>query len=175
MKYVYRGRKFNVKAGYTTLPNGVKTFREIVEYRGAVAIIPLLEDDKIVLVRQYRPTIGRWIYEIPAGTLEEGEDPESCAKRELEEETGYTTRVLEELTSFYTSPGYSTELLTVYLAKGLKPGKQALEKGELLNVEIIPLDRVVEMIFEKEIVDGKTIASILYYYHYREMLKDKRR
>lgn len=171
IEYVYRGRKFNVKAGMIKLPNGSTTFREVVEYRGAVAIIPVLREDEIVLVKQYRPTIKKWIYEVPAGTLEEGEDPRECAKRELEEETGYTPQRLEELFAFYTSPGYSTELLTVFLAEDLKPGKQKLEEDELLNVEAIPLSKVLEMIFKGEIVDGKTITSILYYHYYKRVLK----
>ena len=169
--YVYRGRKFSVRISEHMLPSGRRASVEIVEYAGAVAVLPLLDGDSAVLVRQYRPVIGSWIYEVPAGTLTPGEKPDDCAFRELEEETGYRAGRLVKMFEMYTAPGYSTEMLHSYLAEGLVQGEASLEEDEELNVVVVPLDRTVEMIRKNEIRDGKTIATILYYIENKSVVK----
>ena len=162
-RYVYRGQKFSVKIGECLLPSGKRTSLEVVEYPGAVAVLPLLDGDNVVLIRQYRPAIGVWIYEVPAGTFMPGEEPGNCALRELEEETGYRAGRLAKMFEMYTAPGYSTEILHSYLAEDLERGEASLEEDEELTVEVVPLDRAVEMVRRNEIQDGKTMAIILYY------------
>lgn len=161
--YVYRGRKFSVKVGDHKLPSGREVQVEVVEYPGAAVILPLLDGGSVVLVKQYRPAIGRWIYELPAGTIMPGENPECCARRELEEETGYKAGRLAKMFSMYTAPGYSTEVLHSYLAERLERGEVRLEEDEELAVEAIPLGEAIEMVRRNEICDGKTIATLLYY------------
>ena len=164
--YIYSGRIFSVKAAEYMLPSGRKASVDFVEHPGAVAILPVLDGDNIVLVRQYRPVIGSWIYEVPAGTLVSGESSHGCALRELREETGFSAGHLVKMFEMYMAPGYSTELLHGYLAENLKKGEASLEKDEELTVEVIPLKRVEEMINKNEIRDSKTIATILYYVKY---------
>ena len=161
--YVYRGRKFNVRVSEVTLPTGIKVVREIVEFRGAVAILPILSKDKIVLIRQYRPVINEWIIEVPAGTLEEGEDPVSCALRELEEEIGYRAGRLVKLFEMFMSPGYSTEKLHAFIAMDLIKTKVKREKYEIIEEMFVDLDEAISMVKSNVIRDAKTIALLLYY------------
>lgn len=169
--YVYRGQKFSVKVDECVLPSGKRASLEVIEYPGAVAVLPLLDGDNAVLVRQYRPAIGGWIYEVPAGTFMPGEEPRDCALRELEEETGYRAGRLVKMFEMYTAPGYSTEMMHSYLAEDLELGEVSLEKDEELTVEVVSLDRAVEMIRRNEICDGKTIATILYYVENKTVAK----
>lgn len=161
--YVYRGRKISLKVKECTLPSGKRTTYEIVEYVGSVAILPLLDTDTVVLLRQYRPAIGRWIYEVPAGTLKAGEHPHECALRELEEETGYRAEKLIRLFEIYMTPGYSTEKLCSFVATDLVPGKLHPSESEEIRIAKVPLRKTVKMIRVNEICDAKTIATILYY------------
>ncbi len=144
-------------------PTGRKIYRETVLHRGASAIIPIKDDERIIFVKQYRHPIGEYILEIPAGTLKPGEDPEICARRELEEETGYMPGELIHLLTIYPSPGYSSERLYIYLARKLRRGSQNLEIDEDLSVTDLSLDEAVEAIRKGEIRDAKTVVSILYY------------
>ncbi len=162
-KYIYRGRKFNVKVIEAILPTSVKTIKEVVEFRGAVAILPVLGRNKIVLINQYRPVIGEWIIEVPAGTLEEGEDPKSCALRELEEEVGYKAGRLIKLFEMYMTPGYSTEKLHAFLALDLVKTGAKRERNEVIKEIILDIDDAIKMIVNNEIRDAKTIALLLYY------------
>jgi ADP-ribose pyrophosphatase len=114
---IFEGRIITVQVDEVELPNGKTSTRELVKHPGAVAVIAVTDEEKIVMVEQYRKPLEKEIVEIPAGKLEKGEDPAECAKRELEEETGYGCTNLELLTSFYTSPGFADELVHVYLAK----------------------------------------------------------
>lgn len=163
LSYVYRGRRFSVKVDESTMPSGVKTAREIVEYIGSVAILPLVDKDTGILLKQHRPAVGEWIYEIPAGTLESGESPHDCAARELEEETGYKPGKLTKLFEMYIAPGYSTENLHSFAAFELQPGVFNPSGGEEIEVVRKPLSEVVRMIKTNEIRDAKTIATVLYY------------
>lgn len=134
-----------------------------MEHPGAVAVLPLLAGDRILLLKQYRPAIGKWVYEIPAGTMEKGESPLRCAKRELEEETGYRAGRVEKLLEMYLAPGYSTEKLYSFLASELRPTHPHSDWGEEIKVVETPLPRALEMIRSNRIEDAKTIATLLYY------------
>ncbi|MEM2865676.1 MAG: NUDIX hydrolase [Candidatus Hadarchaeales archaeon] len=138
-------------------------FREVVEHPGAVAILPFLGGKRILLLKQYRPAIGKWIYEIPAGTLEKGEDLLACARRELEEETGYRAERMEKLFEMYLAPGYSTEKLHSFLASELHPTSPHRDWGEEIKVVKTTLPRALKMIRSNKIEDAKTIATILYF------------
>ncbi|MCX7924523.1 MAG: NUDIX hydrolase [Fimbriimonadales bacterium] len=158
---IYRGRVVTLRIDTVRLPSGRTARREIVEHRGAVAIVPLLDSDTVLLIRQYRQAVGETLLEIPAGTLEPDEPVDSCARRELEEETGYTARQLRKLFSQYLAPGYSQEVLHVYLAEDLVPATQRLDDDELVELVPTPLHAIERMIMEGQIKDAKTIAGLL--------------
>lgn len=160
---VYRGRAVSLRREEVLLPSGKKIYRECVIHRGASAILPVKEDGKIVFVKQYRHPIGEYVLEIPAGTLKPGEDPESCARRELEEETGYKPGELIHLLTVYPAPGYSSERLYIYLARKLMKGSQSLEVDEDISTLSLSLEEALEAIRRAEIKDAKTIIAVLYY------------
>ncbi len=149
------------KTDEVELPGGRRTARDIVEHPGAVAIVPILDDGRVVLVRQYRYAVGKELLEIPAGTLEEGEAPDTCARRELKEETGYNAGSVVKMISFYTAPGYSSEVIHIYVATLLRKGEQRAEEDERISVEAYGIDELLRMIEENAIEDGKTVAGVL--------------
>ncbi len=157
----YKGVIVRVRLDRVELCDGKITRREVVEHPGGVTILPVDAEGNCAMVRQFRYPFGRMMLEAPAGKLEYGEDPLDCAVRELSEETGYTAEELIDLGSMCTSPGFSTEVLHIYLALGLHQGKSHPDEGEFLNVEKIPLKRLVDMVMANEIDDGKTIAAVL--------------
>src|SRR5262249_53704279 len=134
---IYEGRIVHLRVDTVRLPNGKESKREIVAHRGAVCIVPVRDDGKILLVQQFRLAAGKTLLEIPAGTLEEGEGPALCAERELEEETGYRAAKLVPLFQAYLAPGYSTELIYAFLATGLTPTQAHTDADE--NLELTPL------------------------------------
>jgi len=136
--------------------------REVVKHPGSVSILPL-DGDSVYLIRQYRYPLGDYIWEIPAGTLEEGELPEECARRELEEETGLRAGRLERMFEAYLIPGYGTERMHFFLASELSEGEMNPEPSERIEVHRISLDEALEMIRLNEIVDAKTVAALLWY------------
>jgi ADP-ribose pyrophosphatase len=137
--------------------------KNFIQFRNTVGILPLIGKDKIVLIRQFRFPINKEIWEIPAGKLDKGEKPEIGAKRELKEETGYEARELKKIGEFYLSPGYSTEYMYLFLAKGLKKGEQGLDKGEKIReVKIFSRKEVLKMIKTRKIVDAKTILALFF-------------
>jgi ADP-ribose pyrophosphatase len=156
----YDGRILNLRVDQVTLVNGKTTKREIIEHRGAAAIVPVTQDGKVILVRQYRYAITTNLLEIPAGTMEPGETPNQCASRELEEETGYKCKVIEEIMKFFPVPGYSTEKIHVYLARGLTKSKMHTEEDEKIELEILPFHRALEKIRSGEIQDAKSICAL---------------
>lgn len=158
---IYRGRVVTLRIDTVRLPSGRTARREIVEHRGAVAIVPLLNRETVLLIRQYRQAVGETLLEIPAGTLEPDEPPDTCARRELQEETGYSARQWRKLFSQYLAPGYSQEVLHVYLAEDLAPVAQQLDEDELVELVPTPLREVETMIREGHIKDSKTIAGLL--------------
>jgi ADP-ribose pyrophosphatase len=141
--------------------------REIIEHPGAAAILPLLSDDRIVLIENYRLSVDRRLLEIPAGTLEPGEEPSEAALRELAEETGYRAGSLELWMSFYPSPGILTERMYLYAATDLAPGPTALEADEDIRVRIVAADEAIDLIGRGEIEDAKTIAGLLFWHAFR--------
>lgn len=143
------------------LSSGSISQREKVVHPGAVAIAAV-EGGRILMERQYRHTARKTLWEIPAGTIEEGETPEACALRELAEETGYRAERMERLTHFYVAPGYSTEVIHLYLARILSPTSRKLDCDEEIEVAFLPVPQVLGMIKEGEIEDAKTIIGILY-------------
>lgn len=158
---IYDGRIVNLRVDTVELPNGRVSKREVVEHKGAVAIVPLLDHEKVVLVRQYRQPVGGTILEIPAGTLDGGEDPSDCARRELVEEIGYYPGRLREMFRSYLSPGYSDELLHTFLAEDLREEEVNRDSDEFLEVVTVRLADAVEMILGGEIVDAKSVCGIL--------------
>lgn len=159
---VYRGKVFNIIVDELEyFESGNNTIREVVEHPGGAVVLGLLEDQKIILIKQYRYPINEFIYELPAGKLDPGEDPKECAIRELEEETGFKPEKIELLSYIYTTPGFCNEKLYIYLAEKLQKVRQNLEEGELISVEFRTIDEAVEMIIKGEIVDAKSIAGIM--------------
>jgi ADP-ribose pyrophosphatase len=160
---VFRGSRVSMALRKVQLANGKEIQREVVLHPGAVIILPVLPDGRVVLINNVRHTVNEALLELPAGTLEKGEDPANCARRELEEETGYRAAAIAPLGWFYTSPGILTEKMFAFVATGLTPGPQALEENETISVRPTPISDAVAMIHSNQIVDGKTIAVILKY------------
>jgi len=158
---IYSGKIFDVFVEKVTLPNGVIKNREVVRHPGASAMVPLLDDGKVVLVKQYRHAVGKFIWEIPAGTLEPDEHPLACAERELIEEIGYKAGRLEKITEILPAPGYTDEHIHIFLATELSLAQQNLEDDEVLDVESVPLANAVEMVRSGEIQDAKSIVGLL--------------
>ena len=158
---IYKGRVVELHNDRILLPDGRESTREVMEHPGGVTIIPVDEHGVVTCVRQYRYPMGRHLLEVPAGKLERGEDPLECAVRELSEETGLTAEKFIDLGRIYPSPGYSAEILYLYLALGLHPGEMHLDEGEFLDVEQHTLEELTEQIMRGELCDAKTVAAVL--------------
>ena len=158
---IYNGNVLRLRVDRVLLPDGSETSREIVEHRGAVAIVALDENERVYFVRQYRKPLEMPLLEIPAGKLEEGEEPLECARRELAEEIGYSPGELRQLAFVYTSPGYCNERVFLYLARDLKRHQLEKDEGEFLEIETYPLEEALKMVLSGIIEDGKSIAGIL--------------
>lgn len=159
---IFAGKIIKVRLDTVELPNGKEATRECVEHPGAVAVIARDDQDRICLVRQYRYPVGEMLWEIPAGKLSSGEDPLECAQRELLEETGITADSWEKLYSYYTTPGFTDEILHLYLASGLTWGESNPDEDEFLNVEMIPYQEAYARMNRGEIKDGKTLIGLLH-------------
>lgn len=157
----YKGIIVRVRLDDAELYTGKVVKREVVEHPGGVTILPVDEDGSCYMVRQFRYPFGRMMLEAPAGKLEYGEDHRECAVRELSEETGFTADELVYLGGCCTSPGFSTEVLHIYLALGLHAGECHPDQDEFLNVEKIPLSQLSRMVMDGEIDDAKTIVAVL--------------
>ncbi len=160
VKEIYRGRVVNLNVETVTLPNGATVELEVIRHQGAAAVVPLKDDGSVVLIRQYRHATGGYIYEVPAGKLDPGEDPGHCAARELEEEIGCRASSFEYLLSFFTTPGFTDEVIHIFLATGLTPGTQHLDHDEVLEVVKMPLEVAISHIQDGTIRDGKTIVGL---------------
>lgn len=163
-RIVHAGPIFSVERLECPNPRGgdrPPIVRDIVRHPGAVAVVPVLDDGRLVLIRNRRDAVDAWLFELCAGKLERGEDPAAAAGRELEEETGYVATTIEKLGEFYTSPGFADELMRVFEARGLRPSAQRLEEDERIVVEIRTVDETMDMIASGEIRDGKTLAGLL--------------
>ena len=159
-KNIYSGKVLTLNIENVTLPNGATTDLEIIRHPGASAIVPMKEDGTVMLIRQFRHAAGGFIYEIPAGKLHPGEDPLDCARRELEEEIGYRAEKLEFITSIFTAPGFTDELIRIYKATGLQKGQQKLDQDEVLEVFEWPLEKAIAEIQNGTIQDAKTIIGL---------------
>lgn len=158
---LHRGRHFDFLQDEVELPDGRRTKRDVVRHPGAVAMVPVLPDGRIVLVRQYRYAAGKKLLEIPAGTLEPGEDPIECAARELREETGFEAGEMRGLLSCFMAPGYSSEVIHFFAARDLREVGTELEPDEAIENEVLELGEVLEMIRDNTIEDAKTIVGIM--------------
>ena len=157
---IYKGRILNLRVDDVEYSNGHRSELEIIEHRGGVAVIAMPEPRSIVLVRQYRPAIGRTMWEVPAGKLEAGEEPLSCATRELIEETGYRAQRLRKLWTFYTAPGFCTELMHLFVAEGLSAGAPAPEDNEQIEVRTFKVEEAWGLVIRDEMPDAKTQIAL---------------
>jgi ADP-ribose pyrophosphatase len=158
---VYDGRLFKVVREQVRLANGNVRPREIVVHPGAVALVPVDDEDRILLVRQYRRAADRVLLEIPAGTREPGEDAEACALRELREETGFRAAHIERLAGFYSAPGFCTEWLECYLLTDLSEAPGEADDDENIELERLTADEAIAAITRGDICDAKSICGIL--------------
>ena len=158
---IFEGRIVRLHVDRVELPNGHVTTREVVEHPGGVCILPLDEDDMVTLVKQYRYPFHRVVTELPAGKLDTGEDHRLCALRELKEEVGMTPGELTYLGALYASPGFSGEIIHLYLARGLRQGACQPDEDEFLERERVPFDELVERVMRCDVADGKTVAAVL--------------
>jgi ADP-ribose pyrophosphatase len=159
-KQVYQGKAFDVRQDTVELPNGRSARLDIVDHRAAVTLLPLDENGKVLFVRQYRHAAGENLLELPAGVMEEGETPETCARREIREETGQAAGALLKLGEFFLAPGYSTEAMHVFLATELRPDPLQADADEFLNVEAIPFEQGLFLAQTGGIRDAKTLATL---------------
>jgi ADP-ribose diphosphatase len=159
-KRMYSGKVLKLNLDTVALPNGRTTELEILRHPGASAVVPLKEDGRVVLIRQLRHAAGGFIYEIPAGKLDPQEDPRVCAARELEEEAGYCAGHLELLTSIWTAPGFTDEVIHIFLGTNLEVGKQNLDQDEVLEILEWPLEEAMARIQDGTIRDAKTIIGL---------------
>jgi len=158
---IFQGKVFNTIVNQIEYDSGNKAVREVAEHPGGAVVVPVTDDGKIVMITQHRFPMNEVLLELPAGKLNKDEDPFICAVRELEEETGYKSNNVKELGSIYTTPGYSTEKLWIYLAKDLKPGNHNREEGEFgMQVLELSFDEIENKIHSGDIVDSKTICGI---------------
>lgn len=160
-KPVFNGQLLRVRVDTVRLPDGRQAIREVVEHRPAVVIVPIDSEDNVHLVRQYRYPVGEALLEAPAGVLGESEKPADCAQRELQEETGYLSKNLQSLGRFWSSPGFSTELMYAYVARDLVPSALEPDADENIQTENVPLSRVAGLIRRGDIRDAKSIAALL--------------
>ena len=157
---LHKGRVFKLVYENYTLDNGVTADMDFIQHPGAVAVVPMLNQKDVVLIKQYRHSIREFIWEIPAGTLDAQESPLACAERELIEETGYSAAKWHQLGEITPLPGYSDERIHIFLASDLKPGEQNLDRDEMLIVHSLQFKATLQMILTGEIQDGKTICGL---------------
>jgi ADP-ribose pyrophosphatase len=159
---------FRVRRDIFAAPSGVIKTRDIVEYGEAVAMVAVDREGYIILERQFRHAAGKEMLEIPAGGIDPGEAPETAACREMQEETGYFPRCVEHLTSFYSAPGYSTEVLHLFLAKDLVENRLTAEDSDEITLVRVSKEEALKLIADGTIRDGKSIAGLLFYFNLRE-------
>jgi ADP-ribose pyrophosphatase len=159
-KRQYSGIFLNIDHRHEVLPGGQRVKVECVDHPGAVLIVPFIRPGRVILLRQYRPAIKSWLYELPAGTIEDGENPIACARREIIEETGYRAGTMRKLGRIYPVPGYSTEMITIFAAERLKEVGMACEDDEVIEPHVFR-KKEVRTLFEKgRLNDAKTISAL---------------
>jgi len=164
---VYSGKRIDLLKVHIKVGE-YRTFKEVIDFGEAVAILPIIDKNNVILIRQFRVPINRWIYEVPAGKVEEGETLEETAVRELIEETGYRPKHLKKLISIYPTPGYSNEIIHVFLAYDLEYVGAKPEKSEVIQVVSMSIESALETILKDDIVDGKTLITLLTYKLFKE-------
>lgn len=158
---VYTGKTISLRVDTVEVPNRGYQKREIVEHNGAVGIIAITPENKVILVKQFRKAIEKELWEIPAGKIEIGENPKDCAIRELKEETGYSAEKIKLIHKFYTSAGFSNQKIYIFLAENLILGEQNFDEDEIIEVKEFEMDEVYKMIQKNEIEDAKTSIGLL--------------
>jgi ADP-ribose pyrophosphatase len=160
-RVIYQGRKIDLALQPVVLKDGQTADREVVLHRGAVALLPMVDSDHVCLLKNYRYSVGRTLWEVPAGTIDPGESPEETAPRELTEETGYVAGRIEELGSWLVSPGVFTERMHLYLCEDLQPGPTAHQPDEQLEPVVVAWQEAVRMVEDGRIEDAKSMLAIL--------------
>lgn len=161
-RYIFKGRLLKLIVKKVRLPHGYVATYEMIEHPGAALIVPLLSRDKVIMLRQLRPVIGSYIYELPAGTLDKRESPLACARREIVEETGYAAKKFTFLGTIYPVPGYSTEKIAIYKAERLKKVERAVEEDEVIEAHVMTKRDVRRLFRSGKIVDSKTISALAF-------------
>ncbi len=161
IREIYRGRVVHLFVHDVQLPNGFRTELEVIRHPGASAVVPFVSETDILLVRQYRHAVDGYLYELPAGKLDDGEPPETCAARELEEETGHRAGALQKLGAILTTPGFTDEVIHLFVATDLTPTQSHLEADEVLSVVRLPFREALAMVEDGRITDGKTVSGLL--------------
>jgi len=159
-KTVYKGRLLHLAIGKKLLPNGYLARFEVIEHPGAALIVPFLTKDKIILLKQLRPVINSYIYELPAGTLDKNELPLSCARREIIEETGYAAKKITKVGEIYPVPGYSTEKITIFKAETLTKRRRVPEQDEVIEMFEVNKKDIKKLFKSGKIIDAKTICAL---------------
>lgn len=157
----YKGRILNLRVDEVKLQDDTHSWREVIEHTGGVCVVAFDENDRLLMVRQFRYPFSEITWEIPAGKINAGEDPKECGARELLEETGYKAKTLESLGVLYPTPAYDSEIIRIYYAKDLTKAEQNLDEGEFLCVERVDFEKALEMVMNGEIKDAKTQIAIL--------------
>ena len=170
-RLIYDGRAVRLRVDTVRMPSGRETTREIVEHSDCVAVIAVDDKDNVLLVNQFRKPVEKELLEIPAGGIEEGEDAEDCVRREMREETGFLPQTVERLGGFYSTPGYCTEYLYLYLATDLVPSPLQAEDSENIRLVRVPLAQIPDLITSGSICDAKSIAGLLAFLEYRKSAK----
>ena len=171
---VYKGRVVHLFIHRVTLPNGHVTTLEVIRHPGASAVVPFVSSDEVLLVRQYRHATGGYLLEVPAGKLDRGEAPESCALRETEEETGHRPGRLEKLGSIFTTPGFTDEMIHLYAAYDLAPGKMQPESDEVLSEVRLTFVDALARVERGEITDAKSVSALLLAARRRDSHREER-
>lgn len=156
-----KGRKFTYLQQKCRLPNGVVTDLEMIDYPAAALIIPFVARDKIIFLKQYRPVLKKYLYELPAGTCDQHESPYACARREVIEETGFAARLWKKLGKIYLAPGYSTEVIHIYAAGKLSPAQAEADRDEIIKIKIFTRQQVYDLVRKGVIVDAKTLCALM--------------
>lgn len=165
--WVYRGSFLQIRREMVRLPDGGQASREFVVHPGAVMIVPLLDDGSLLLERQFRHPMGRVMLEFPAGKLDEGEDPLACARRELQEETGYSASQWAHAGVLHNAIAYSTEGIAIYFARGLRAGERRLDEGEFLELTTLSPEALDAACAQGEVTDAKTLIGLLWLQRWR--------
>lgn len=164
---VFDGRLLDVRRDTVSLPNGRTATREYIVHPGAVAIVPLTDDGRLVMERQYRYPVGQVLLEFPAGKLDPGESIQACAQRELAEETGYRAREWARAGLLHNAPAYATEIIELWFARGLEPGPRSLDEGEFIDVTVLSLDELDQAAGSGRVTDAKTLIALLWLHRWR--------